>query len=219
MLDHQLLKNNRTPGIEKKNSKEIYSIIISFKVNIPTSRIYFEKIFHFYDFQWKDIYTLPHKVSINAYFRSFQYKILNNILYLNKNPYTFALSNTQLCSFCKMEEEIISHLFYYCTHVQDIWNQVQIYFTDCFHFSQLTPQTAIFGFHNIDNDTFLIQNHILLLFKLYIYNARKHGFLSFNNFLNEISKIENLEKRVAPNNWNKFERFIKKWHRTENKVP
>ena len=38
LLDHQLLKNNRTPGIEKKNPKEIYSIIISSKVNIPTSR-------------------------------------------------------------------------------------------------------------------------------------------------------------------------------------
>ena len=43
LLDHQLLKNNRTLGIEKMNSKEIYSIIISSKVNIPTSRIYFEK--------------------------------------------------------------------------------------------------------------------------------------------------------------------------------
>ena len=102
-----------------------------------------------------------------------------------------------------MEEETISHLFYYCIHIQDIWNQIQIYFT------------AIFGFHNIDNDTFLIQNHILLLFKLYIYiyNARKHGFLSFSNFLNEVSKIKNLEKRVAGNNRNKCERFRKKWHR------
>ena len=79
----------------------------------------------------------------------------------------------------------------YCTHIQDIWGQVQIYFTDCFHLSQLTSQSAIFGFHNIDNDTFLIQNHIALLFKLHICNARKHGFLSFNNFLNEISKIKN----------------------------
>ena len=43
LLDHQLLKNNRTLGIEKMNSEEIYSIIISSKVNIPTSRIYFEK--------------------------------------------------------------------------------------------------------------------------------------------------------------------------------
>ena len=83
----------------------------------------------------------------------------------------------------------------------------------------LTPQTPIFGFHNIDNDTFLIQNHILVLFKLHIYNARKHGFLSSNNFLNEISKIKNLEKRVAANNRDKCERFRMKWHRIENKVP
>ena len=43
LLDHQLLKNNRTLGIEKMNSKEIYSINISSKVNILTSRTYFEK--------------------------------------------------------------------------------------------------------------------------------------------------------------------------------
>ena len=112
-----------------------------------------------------------------------------------------------------MEEETINHLLSYCIHIQDIWNQVRIYFTDCFDFSFSTPQTAIFGFHNVDNDTFLIQNHILLLFKLYIYNARKHGFLSFNNFLNEISKIKNLEKRAAANNRNKCERFRKKLYR------
>ena len=176
-----------------------------------------KKKIHLYNFQWKDIYTLPHKVTINANLRSFQYKILNNILYLNKNLHTFGLSNTQLCSFCKMEEETISHLFYYCIHIQDIWDQVQIYFPDCFHFSKLTLQTTIFGFHNIDNDNFLIQNDILLFFKLYIYNARKR-VLSFNNFLNEVSKIKNLEKRVAGNNRNKCKRFRKKWHRMENEV-
>ena len=141
------------------------------------------------------------------------------MLYLNKKLHTFGLSNTQLCSFCKIEEETISHLFYYCSHIQDIWNLVQIYFTDCFHFSQLTPQAAIFGFHITDNDTFQIQNHILLLFKLHITNAREHGFLSSNNFLNEISNIKNLEKRVAANNRNKCERCRKKWHRIVNKIP
>ena len=43
LLDHQLLKNNRTLGIEKMNSKEIYSINILSKINILTSRTYFEK--------------------------------------------------------------------------------------------------------------------------------------------------------------------------------
>ena len=45
LLDHQLLKNNRALGIEKMNSKKIYSVIISSKVNTPTSRTYFEKNF------------------------------------------------------------------------------------------------------------------------------------------------------------------------------
>ena len=43
LVDHQLLKNNCTLGIEKMNSKEIYSIIISSKVNIATCRSYFCK--------------------------------------------------------------------------------------------------------------------------------------------------------------------------------
>ena len=65
------------------------------------------------------------------------------IMYLSKNLHTFGLLNTQLCSFCKIKEDTISHLFYYC-------------FTDCLHFSHLTPQTPIFVFHNFDNDTCLI---------------------------------------------------------------
>ena len=56
LLDHQLLKNNRTLGIEKMNSEEIYSINISSKVNILTSRTYFEKNFLSVIFNGK-IYT------------------------------------------------------------------------------------------------------------------------------------------------------------------
>ena len=104
LLDHQWLKNDRTLGIDKMNAKEIYYIIISFKVNIPTSRTYFEKIFPLYNFQWEDIYTLPRKVTMNGYLRSFQYKILNNILYLSKRLHTFGLLNTQLCFFTKWKK-------------------------------------------------------------------------------------------------------------------
>ena len=66
LFDHQLLKDNRSSSIDKMNSKEIYSIIISSKVKIPTSPIYFEKRFPLYNFQWKDIYIyiLPHSKSL-----------------------------------------------------------------------------------------------------------------------------------------------------------
>ena len=96
-----------------------------------STQIYFKKKFALYNLQWKDIYTLSCKVTINAYLRPFQYKMLNNVLYLNKKLHTIGLSNTQLRYFCKMDEETISRLFYYCSHIQDFWNQVQAYFTDC----------------------------------------------------------------------------------------
>ena len=113
------LEITRTLGIENMNSKEIYSIIMSSKINIPTSRIYFENKFPHYNFQQKDIYTFPREVTLNAcipdYSRSFQYKTLNKALYLNKTLHVFGLSNTQLYSLCKMEGETISPLFYYCS--------------------------------------------------------------------------------------------------------
>ena len=142
------------------NSKENYSIIISSKVNILVSQIYFEQKFPLYNFLWKDIYILSHKVTVNAYLRSFQYKILNNLLYLNKKLENFGLSNTELCSFCTMEE-IMSLLFSY----------------------------------------FLIHSN-------YIYIIRGNvNFLSSNNFLNNIRKMRNLERRIAINNQNKYEEF------------
>ena len=103
------------------------------------------------------IHTLP-KVTINAYLRSFQYKILNNILYLNKKLHTFGLSNTQLCFFLQNgkrdNKSPILLLHSYSRYLESSSDLLH-----CFHFSHLRPQTAIFGFHNIDNDTFFIQNH------------------------------------------------------------
>ena len=61
--------------------------------------------------------------------------------------------------------------------------------------------------------------YLLPLLKLHAYNAREYGTWALNNFWNEFSKIKNLEEREAENNWNKYERFRKSWHRIENKVP
>ena len=100
-----------------------------------------------------------------------------------------------------------------------MWNQVHAYFIYCLHFTQLTPQALTFGHHNINNDTSLTQNLVLLLLKLHIFIRRKCGFLSFKNFLNEIDKIKNLEREVAVNSLNKRERFRTKSNRIENEVP
>ena len=80
----------------------------------PTSQKYFEQLFPSEIFIWKDIYLLVHKVTTDCYLRSFQYKILNNILFLNKKLSVFGISNSSACSFCNLYDETITHIYCHC---------------------------------------------------------------------------------------------------------
>ena len=44
----------------------------------------FEKLLETTNLNWKEIYILPRKISIDTTLPMFWYKILNNILFLNK---------------------------------------------------------------------------------------------------------------------------------------
>ena len=82
--------------------------------NKPTSQIYFEKMFPNKPIKGDDIYLLPRRNIYNTYLRCFQFKMLNNILYLNNKLYTSKLTNSLPCSFCKHENETTLHNFYSC---------------------------------------------------------------------------------------------------------
>ena len=76
----------------KITAKEIYSILISSLKNKLTSQSYFENSFPNYTFDWKQIYLLPRIITINSYQRKFQYKILYDILYLNRKLHIFGFA-------------------------------------------------------------------------------------------------------------------------------
>ena len=98
--EHQLFKGAWILTLEKLSSKELYSILITIFTNKPSSNAYFEKIFPNMKLDWRKIYILPSITNINTYLRSFQYKILNSILFLNKKLFVFRMENTPLCLFC-----------------------------------------------------------------------------------------------------------------------
>ena len=102
--------------LEKLSSKELYSILITKFTNKPSSNVYFEKIFPNTKFDWRKIYILPRITTINTLLRSFQYKALNNILFLNKKLFVLRIKKTSLCSFCNKEETPL-HIFSEITSV------------------------------------------------------------------------------------------------------
>ena len=59
------------------------------------------KLFENTALDWSKIYLLPRLATIDTTLRSFQYKTLNNLLFLNKKIYNFGTTNTALFSFCK----------------------------------------------------------------------------------------------------------------------
>ena len=82
-LNHHLINNNQLLAIEKLIQKELYSLSIVLKNELPTPQKYFCNIFRNLQVESKKIYFLPRKVSNDTNLRMFQCKILKNILYLS----------------------------------------------------------------------------------------------------------------------------------------
>ena len=80
-------KNKNKLCLTKLNSNKLYKIQIIIKYKKPTSQSYFEKIFNNSNLDWKTIYLLPHIAAVDMTICVFQYKLLNNVLFLNKMLY------------------------------------------------------------------------------------------------------------------------------------
>ena len=134
IYDHNLIKTDSL-YTQDKLVRRSYTI---FHFVLCTSKTYFTKL------PWKitwnskleleKICILPRKVSIDANLRMFQYKILNNILFLNKLPFRFKKDRSPLCSFCNSANETPLHIFYILILQSDYGTSFSILFLGIFIF-------------------------------------------------------------------------------------
>ena len=173
--------------LEKLSSKELYSILITKFTKKPSLNVYFEKTFPNMKLDWREIYILPRITTANTYLHFFQYKILNNILFLNKKLFAFRKKNTPLFSFCNKEEETPFHIFSESTYVIYLWQQLATFFENNLILPALTPQTTLLRLwsDNKNQDESII-NHFLLIFKLYMYNSGEKHRLNIMDLLTNI---------------------------------
>ena len=168
---------------------------------------------------------LPHLVTYNTYMRSFQYKILNNVLFLNKKLHTFGIKPSPLCSFFNLYDEIPLHIFYECDTVKCLWTNLVQYFQNNLILPTFPPQAAILSnLKTASNDSTFKNNkafinHILLIFKLYVFKSREKKFINLNDLIAEIRKVISIEKEIALTNPMKKIAFTKKWLIINNIIP
>ena len=70
-------------------------------------------------------------------FRIFQYKLLNNVLYLNNMLFSFKKIDSSLRSYCEEEEETPLNLFYSCLKTKQLWKKLRQYFPTIYKHSTL----------------------------------------------------------------------------------
>ena len=177
----------------------------------PTCQSYHKKNFDDYDFNWKLIYRIPRIATLETKIRIFQYKLLNNVLYLNKKLFQFGIISQSKCSFCDLYDETPHHIFYECTYTQNLWNQLRLYLSEKVALPVLNPQSAIFGFTDVLDHNYLLVNHLLLIFKYNIYNSRVNNTLSFQSLKCVISQIKYIEETISNNDLNKKRKISNKW--------
>ena len=114
VYDYHLIKKNQIYSLDKCNSKELYCLQISLNNSKTRSQLYFEDLFQTKGIAWKHVYLLPRRVTVDTNLRILQYKILNNVLYLNEKLFRFKNISSPLCFFCQSENETPIHLFHGC---------------------------------------------------------------------------------------------------------
>ena len=149
------------------------------------------------------------QVSFGIFKYLFQYKLLNNILYLNKKLFHFGITFQSKCSFCQLYDETPHHIFYECTYAQNLWNQLRLYLSEKVTLPILNPQGAIFGFTDTLDHNYLLVNHLLLIFKYKVYNSRVNNTLSFQNLKRVISQIKYIEETISENDLDKKKKDFK----------
>ena len=166
--------------INTVRTKNLYDLLIGKIFKPPSSQKTIARMLNVEISNWKEIYTLPRKITHGSYSRIFQYKILNNIVYLNKHLHQFKIASTPLCSLCSSVNETVFHLFGECLLTIKLWKIVQKWSrTVRLVLPALNAKDSVLGFLTTKG-IFILENHVLLIFKMFLYrNKQNRNAVSF----------------------------------------
>jgi hypothetical protein len=147
---------------------------------------------------WHSVYELIRKTTPDSKLRIFQFKLLYKILATNRMLFIWGIQSSQLCRFCCEETESLDHLFWYCPFVACFWTQVQEWLKDCNIYLELTLQIVLLG--DLKSHSQSINNIIILLAKMFIFNLRSVETMRIERFRTFVKHHSTVEKYIANRN-------------------
>ena len=93
-------------------ASKVYDFLIVQKEEQFLSRLYYQKNFNDTHLNWKNIFFLVRIVTKHSKLYAFQFRLINNVLYLNRMLLNFGKSDSPLYYFCCLKDDSPYHLFY-----------------------------------------------------------------------------------------------------------
>ena len=157
---------------------------------------------------WNKVYTLTSEIKNENRLKWLQYQIARNSLFTNYKVNKFNPNVSPLCSNCNSIENI-SHLFWGCDKVLELWQQIQTFLGNFQIFLDFSLKNVLFGNHKEPSAS--ISNFTILIAKGYIWKCRFDkspiSFIAFKKYLKH--KLEDLkdsfeysDKLILFNQWN-----------------
>ena len=193
--------------IRQISTREIYNFKVEKLFKPPTAQLNLCNRMQVENIDWNIIYSRIYSTTVDSYLRFFQYKVLNNILYLNRDLYRFKLlDNASSCSFCSIQLETIDHLFVECIETKNLYFQIRVWLgTYNVYLPEISKVNIILGVDDITT------NFIILLFKYCLYKGRDSkrppSLPFFQNLLCHYEKIELLVAKTK----NLIDKHNDKW--------
>ena len=166
----------------------------------------------FTDFSdFTELFKNVYKVTNNSKLRSFQFRLLHNAIILNDRLSHMIQNQSNLCSFCQIERENVTHFFYHCKVTHQILLDVKTY---CLKYSRC--ESFIISLekvlsNQVNANPAHIYNFVILITKHYLYVSRcLKTEPSVYGIIRKIRQYENYESFAAKKN-NRYQLHLNKW--------
>lgn len=160
----QLHLNGQNGHISKAVSKIIYKELHDRIIAPPTAQFKYNDLFENDVLDWKQIYSLLHRVALDTKLRKFQYKLLNRCLATNAFLCKVGILSSPACCLCGEADKSLEHLFVTCHYSGNFLGEVIKWISSLdIQIVSLCCKDIIFGITVSKEELFV--NHMLLITK------------------------------------------------------
>ena len=172
-LEHNLYVDGESVNLEQLTTKILSWIFVNNIQVRPSAQQKYNNLFDELTLDWKQIYLIPRKATLDTKTRTFQYKLLNRIVYTNKSLFKMKLVYFPLCTFCELSEESLEHFYCCCSFSKDFWMSVASWLNSIgMNLKPLNESRIVFGLLCMRTHLLaLLLNHIVILGRQVIYQS------------------------------------------------